>query len=470
MKNSSPIRHSERNEESLTIPQDEVRRATHREAERSLQVYPAKSLKGSYRVPGDKSISHRALMLGAMSDGTTDVQGFLPAADCLATLRCVRALGVRVDELSDTHLVVHGQGPAGLTEPEDVLDCGGSGTTIRLLAGILAAQLFFSVLTGNAQLRRRPMDRVTSPLQLMGASVQGRNGGTLPPLCIQGGRLQGIDYTLPVASAQVKSAVLLAGLQASSPTIVREPGPARDHTERMLRARGAAVESDGRGTVILTPGQALTAMDVLVPADISSAAFLIVAACLVPNSEITLRDVGINATRSGILDILLEMGADIALENQREIGGEPLADIVVKSSTLRGVEVGGAMIPRLIDEIPILALAATQAEGKTVIRDAAELRVKETNRIDTTAAELGRLGARIETRPDGFVVEGTAPLRGTEVDSHNDHRLAMTLSVAGLIAAGETVVRDTACIADSFPGFEAILEEATGTGARHAEH
>lgn len=470
MSDSSPISHSECGKESSPASQVDSLRPGHRDAKYSSRVCPAKSLKGNYRVPGDKSISHRALMLGAISKGTTDVQGFLPAIDCLATLRCVRALGVQVDELSDTHLVIHGQGLAGLTEPEVVLDCGGSGTTMRLLTGILAAQPFFSVLAGNAQLRRRPMDRVAGPLRLMGASVQGRGGGKLPPLCIQGGQLKGIDYALPVASAQVKSAVLLAGLLASGSTIVREPGPARDHTERMLKARGAAIGSDGHGTVSLTPGHELMAVDVLVPADISSAAFLIVAACLVPNSELMLRDVGVNTTRSGILDILLEMGADITLHNQREIGGEPLADIVVKSSVLRGVEVGGGMIPRLIDEIPILALAATQAEGQTVILDAAELRVKETNRIDTTAAELGKLGARITTRPDGLVIEGIAPLRGAEVDSHNDHRLAMTLIVAGLVASGETVVHDTACIADSFPGFEAILEEATAGGGCHAKH
>ncbi len=449
-------------------PQDCPGRPVHpmqRDGVQHLRVRPVRSLRGDYRLPGDKSISHRALLLGALSVGATDVQGFLPAADCLASLRCVRGLGVRVDELSATHLIVHGRGPDGLREPEDVLDCGGSGTTMRLLAGILAAQPFFSVLTGNAQLRRRPMDRVATPLRLMGAVVQGRSAGRLPPLCIAGRRLTGIDYRLPVASAQVKSAILLAGLWAATPTTVHEPGPARDHTERMLRARGAALECDGCGTVFLTPGQELRATDVVVPADMSSAAFLMVAACLTPDSEITLHDVGVNPTRSGILDVLLEMGADITLSGQREIGGEPLADMVARSSGLRAVEVGGAIIPRLIDEIPILALAATQAEGRTIIRDAAELRVKETDRIETTAAELRRLGAHIETRPDGLLIEGPTPLHGAQVNSHGDHRLAMTLAVAGLIAAGETLVEDTACIADSFPGFEDVLQEATETHA-----
>lgn len=417
-------------------------------------------LRGVYRVPGDKSISHRAVILGALSVGQTDVRDFLPATDCLATVRCVQSLGAQVEQLSDTHLLVRGRGVQGLVEPEDVLDCGGSGTTVRLLAGVLSGYPFCSVLTGNAQLRRRPMDRVARPLRAMGAAVAGRDNGRLLPLCIQGGHLRGIDYTLPVASAQVKSAVLLAGLFADSQTTIREPGPARDHTERMLVARGAVLKIDGKGTVCLEPGHELKAVDTLVPGDLSSAAFFIVAACLVPGSEVMLQNIGVNPTRSGILDALQSMGADLKLENLREIGGEPIADIVVRSSDLRGIEVSGPMIPRLIDELPILALAATQADGITTVKDAAELRVKETDRIATTSEELRRLGARVEPQPDGFVIEGPTPLYGSPVHSHGDHRLAMTLAIAGLLAQGRTLVHDTECIVDSFPGFEAALQQA----------
>ena len=429
----------------------------------SLEVSACSSFRGIFTVPGDKSISHRALMLAAISRGRTDIRGFLPAVDCLATLRCLRAMGVQVDELSDSHLIVHGNGLQGLAEPEDVLDCDGSGTTMRLLAGILAGRPSCSILTGNAQLRQRPMSRITGPLRSMGATVHGRDNGRLPPLFIRGGHLKGIDYTLPVASAQVKSAILLAGMQASGRTTIREPGPARDHTERMLKARGAAITSDGNGVVSVTAGRDLAAVDVLVPGDISSAAFFIVAACLIPHSEIVLRDIGVNPTRTGILDVLRDMGADITLTEQRKIGGEPVADILVRSSALRATAIGGATIPRVIDELPLLALAASQAEGVTTISDAAELRVKETNRIDTTAKELRKLASKIEVQPDGFVIEGPTPLQGTHVDSQGDHRLAMTLAIAGLLARGRTVVHDTACIADSFPDFETMLPIGIGS-------
>jgi len=422
-----------------------------------LHITPHAALRGTMRVPGDKSISHRALLLGALSSGRSDIQGFLPAADCLATLRCLRDLGVRIDEITETHLVVHGTGLSGWTEAADVLDCGGSGTTMRLLAGILASLPFYAVLTGSALLRKRPMARVVNPLREMGAQIWGRDGDRLPPLSIRGGSLHGIDCTLPVASAQVKSAILLAGLQADSPTTVREPGPARDHTERMLKARGAALHTAGDGVIRLEPGAALTAVDALVPGDISSAAFFIIAACLVPDSELRIEDVGINPTRTGILDALRDMGADIALDRVREIGGEPVADIIVRSSPLRGIAIGGETIPRLIDELPVLVLAAACAQGTTVIRDAAELRVKETNRIETTTTELRKLGARVAGQPDGFIIEGPARLHGTTVDSHGDHRLAMTLAIAGLLATGETVVTDTACMDDSYPQFEATL-------------
>jgi 3-phosphoshikimate 1-carboxyvinyltransferase len=325
---------------------------------------------------------------------------------------------------------------------------------MRLLAGILAGQPFRSVLTGNDSLRRRPMDRIALPLRVMGAHVETTEGR--PPLEITGGPLCPIDYTLPVASAQVKSAILLAGLYARGPTTVREPALSRDHTERMLQAMGAHLTVDGLA-VTLHPGSPLHARDTVIPGDISSAAFLLAAALLLPGSEVVLEGVGVNPTRTGILDVLGGMGAEVVLENPREVGGEPVADLTVRRSRLRATHIGGPLIPRLIDELPLIALVATQAEGVTVVQDAAELRVKESDRIATTVAELRKLGADIEARPDGFVIRGPTPLRGAEVESHGDHRLAMTLTVAGLIARGETVVQDTECIGDSFPGFEETL-------------
>ncbi len=432
-----------------------------------LTVRASGPLRGRIRVPGDKSISHRALLLGAIAQGATRVENFLPAADCLATLSCVRALGIEVERTSGRELIVRGRGLRGLREPSDVLDCRGSGTTMRLLAGILAGQPFYSVLTGSEQLRRRPMGRIAEPLRRMGATVLGRQGGRLPPLTIRGGGLRGIDYALPVASAQVKSAILLAGLYAEGPTTVHEPGPARDHTERMLRAQGARIEVRGRA-VTLYPGGELAGLEVTVPGDFSSAAFFIAAACLVPGSELVIEEVGVNPTRTGFLEVLRAMGAEVAVENRRERGGEPVADIVVRTEggdggpPLRGVEVGGELVPRMIDEFPILAVVATQAEGETVVRDAAELRVKETDRIAAIASELRKLGAHVGERPDGFVVEGPTRLVGARVDSHGDHRLAMSLAVAGLVAEGETIVEGAECIGDSFPGFEESWAALTG--------
>ena len=418
-------------------------------------------LRGHVRVPGDKSISHRALLLGAIAEGPSRVEGFLPADDCRVTLHLVRALGIRVQEHTPTTLTVHGRGLHGLQEPDEILSCGRSGTTMRLLAGLLAGQPFFSLLSGDAQLRRRPMGRVVEPLRQMGAAVMGRDGGRLPPLAIQGGDLHGIDYTLPIASAQVKSALLLAGLYADGPTTLRVPGPARDHTERMLLAMGAKLEAGDWG-VGISPGRSLQAVEVTVPGDFSSATFLLVSAILVPGSEFTIKEVGVNPTRTGLLDVLQAMGAGVTVQDERTVGGEPVADLTVRTSDLRGVEVGGDLVVRMIDEFPVLAVAATQAHGETVVRDAAELRVKETDRIATTAEELRRLGARIEPRPDGFVVYGPTPLAGNAVHSHGDHRLAMALAVAGLIAKGETVVQDVACIADSFPRFEVTLAHLGG--------
>jgi 3-phosphoshikimate 1-carboxyvinyltransferase len=427
----------------------------------ALRVEGGAPLRGRARVPGDKSISHRALMLGAIAEGTSRVENFLPSADCQATLGVVRALGVQVEEDSPTLLTVHGRGMRGLQEADDLLDCGRSGTTMRLLAGLLAGQPFFSVLSGDGQLRRRPMARIVDPLRLMGVTVMGRDGGRRPPLAIQGGSLKGIDYTLPVASAQVKSALLLAGLYAEGSTCLRVPGPARDHTERMLLAMGATLETGGWG-VALEPGEGLEAIDVAVPGDFSSAAFLLVAATLVSRSEITVEGVGVNPTRTGLLDVMREMGARIEHHDERILGGEPVANLTVRGTDLRAAEVGGDTVVRMIDEFPIVAVLASQAEGETVVRDAAELRVKETDRIATTVEELRRLGSQIDPCPDGFVVHGPTPLTGAAVHSHGDHRLAMALVVAGMIASGETVVQDVGCIADSFPGFGAALASLGG--------
>jgi 3-phosphoshikimate 1-carboxyvinyltransferase len=425
-------------------------------------------LGGQVSVPGDKSISHRALLLGAVADGPSRVEGFLPAADCLATLGAVRALGVSVEASSPTALTIHGRGLRGLQEPEDVLNCARSGTTMRLLAGLLAGQAFFSVLSGDPQLRRRPMRRIVDPLQRVGATVLGREGGHWPPLAIQGGALQGIEYTLPVASAQVKSAMLLAGLYAEGPTTLHVPGPARDHTERMLRAMGCALQgpepepgTPGH-TVQVLPVERLLATDLVVPGDLSSAAFVVVAAALLPGSDVAVLSVGMNPTRTGLLDVLGAMDADLLVDGERTVGGEPVADLTVRGSELCGIEVGGAIVVRMIDEFPILAVAATQAQGETIVRDASELRVKETDRIGTAVQELRRLGAEIEPRPDGFVVCGPTRLKGARVHSHGDHRLAMALTVAGLLASGETIVEDTDCIRDSFPGFKSTLARLGG--------
>jgi 3-phosphoshikimate 1-carboxyvinyltransferase len=429
-----------------------------------LTIRPGTPLRGQVQVPGDKSISHRALLLGAIADGVSHVEGFLPAADCLATLHTIQSLGIAVKRSSPTALQIVGRGLRGLREPEDILDCSRSGTTLRLMAGLLAGQPFTSVLTGEGQLRRRPMRRVVEPLREMGATILGRDGGRLPPLAIRGGDLRGIDYELPVASAQVKSALLLAGLYADSPTTLHVPGPARDHTERLLGAMGCELQAtagepglgDGQHLEI-RPAARLEPLQLDVPGDFSSAAFLAVAAALVPGSEVTITGVGLNPTRIGLLDALWAMGGRATLSGEHLAGGEPVADLTMQSSHLGGVEIGGETVVRMIDEFPILAVAATQAEGETLVRDAAELRVKETDRIATAVEELQRMGASIEAQPDGFAVSGPTPLRGTRVHSHGDHRLAMALSVAGLIARGETVVEDVGCIADSFPGFAGTL-------------
>ena len=421
------------------------------------------ALRGSVGVPGDKSISHRALMLGALAEGTSRVEGFLPSGDCLATVGCLRQLGIEIEPTTAgvaTSLIIRGRGLRGLRPPDAELDCRRSGTTMRLLAGILAGQRFGTVLGGAPQLLRRPMRRVTDPLRRMGARIRDTEGHG--PIFIDGVEdLRGGDHKLTVASAQVKSALLLAGLFAGEPLTISLPGPARDHTERMLAAQieprqdAAAPLTFGATSARLDASgiDRLRAIDRTVPGDISSAAFPLAAALVLSNSEITLTDIGINPTRTGLLDVLNSMGAEISLDHQRDQGGEPVADLTVCSSELTGTEVGGEMVVRMIDEFPILSLLATQARGTTVVRDAEELRVKETDRILNVVTELRKLGAVIEARSDGFVVEGPTRLQGAEVDSQGDHRLAMTLTIAGLIAEGETTVLGAECIPDSFPGF-----------------
>jgi 3-phosphoshikimate 1-carboxyvinyltransferase len=420
-----------------------------------LIVRPGGPLRGRGRVPGDKSISHRALLLGALTGGASHISGFLPSRDCLATLACLRALGVHVEAHDETTLTVRGR---GLQAPGAPLNCIRSGTTMRLLAGILAGQSFDCTLTGDPQLLRRPMRRITEPLRRMGAGIEATDDHA--PLAIHGRRLHGCDHRLAVASAQVKSALLLAGLYADGPTTVRQPGPARDHTERMLAAMGAAIKTSGLNVTldpspILRQAQdaALSPLTLHIPGDLSSAAFPLVAAALLPGSEVTIERVGVNPTRTGLLDVLRAMGAGVTVEDEHEQGGEPVADVTMRASDLAGAEVSGHTVVRMIDEFPVLAVAATQAYGTTIVRDAAELRVKETDRIATTVAELRVLGARIEPRPDGFIVEGPTPLRGGVVDSHGDHRLAMALAVAGLFAQGEVTIEHAECVPDSFPGF-----------------
>lgn len=425
----------------------------------TLTVSKAKSLRGRVRVPGDKSISHRAVMLGSIASGTTEVRGFLWGADCLSTVRCFRALGVNIieDQAAGT-VTIEGRGLRGLAEPDDVLDVGNSGTTMRLILGILAGQPFFSSLTGDASIRRRPMGRVVEPLRLMGARIWGRRGAELAPLCVTGGELYGIEYDLPVASAQVKSAILLAGLYAEEETILREPAPTRDHTERMLAAFGAGISADRAArTATVQGGAELAGQRVVVPGDLSSAAFFIAAAASLPGSEVRVEGVGLNPTRTGLLDALRAMGADIEVVASGEDGPEPVGDLVVRGSELRGITVGGDLVPRLIDEVPALAVAALAAEGETEIRDASELKVKESNRLEALAAELGRLGADIEELRDGLRIRGRRRLLGTMCSSRGDHRIAMALGMAGLLADGTTVVDDSDCIAVSYPGFERDL-------------
>jgi 3-phosphoshikimate 1-carboxyvinyltransferase len=424
-------------------------------------VRPARRLRGTIAVPGDKSISHRAAILNALAEGEATITNVLPGEDCLSTLRVLGALGVehRIDESgASPALWIRGVGLRGLREAGDVLDCGNSGTTMRLMSGVLSGIDASSVLTGDASLRTRPMARVVAPLREMGARIDGRDGGRLAPLTIRGGSLHGIRYPMPVASAQVKSAILLAGLCADGDTVVQEEEATRDHTERMLDAMGADIGREGLA-VRLTPGRPLRALSMRVPNDISAAAFWMVAATVHPDAEVRLTGIGMNPTRTGIIDALGAMGADLDVEEERVVAGEPVADVVVRSSRLTATDVGGEMLLRLIDEAPALAVAAAFAAGTTHIRDAAELRVKESDRIATTVAELARLGVAICEDADGMTVDGGQPIVGGDVHSHGDHRLAMALAAAALAGTGDVRIAGADAVAVSYPRFWDDLEQ-----------
>lgn len=424
-----------------------------------MKVKNTTCLNGTVSIPGDKSISHRSIMLAGLADTPVTITNFLHAADCWSTIHCMRLLGVSVEQDERGILTVKGNGLHGLTEPLDVLDAGNSGTTIRLLTGLLGAQPFFSILTGDASLRKRPMARVIAPLSKMGLKIIGREQSRYAPLAISSAeQVQGIEYDMPVASAQVKSAILLAALFASRATIISEPMPSRDHTERMFETFGIPVIRDSQ-TITIKPVQKLNApKQINVPGDISSAAFWLVAASIVPNSHLVLVNVGINPTRTGILDILKQMGADITITNERYSGQEPVADIIVRSAKLSGVTIEAEIIPRLIDEIPVLAVAALFAEGRTVVTGAEELRVKETDRLKAVSLELAKMGAQITETSDGLIIIGRQTLNFAVCNSHHDHRMAMALAVAGMAAQG-VEIEEPDCVKISYPDFFNILAE-----------
>lgn len=429
-----------------------------------IELTRRKYVRGESVPPPDKSISHRAVIFSALANGKSSVKNFLRAEDTLGTVSAFRDLGVRIEERGD-ELLIDGVGIHGLKEPADIIDCRNSGTTMRLLTGVLSGSSFFSVLSGDDSLRRRPMKRIITPLREMGASIWGRDGDRFPPLAIRGGALKPVSYHLPVASAQVKSAVLLAGLFAPGATEIIEPVRSRDHTERMLPAFGAAVTVDGL-SVTVQGGPRLEGRETVVPGDFSSAAFFMVAALLMKGSEVVIRNVGINPSRTGIIDVLKRMGGNIAVEGVREVSGEPVADIRCKGdSELKAVTVGADEVPLFIDEFPILCVAAARAEGVTAITGAGELRVKESDRIKAMAHELKKLGVELEEHADGISITGKAVLRGSEVESYGDHRIAMSLSIAALMAEGTTVINNASCVDISFPGFfEELRRLATDDG------
>lgn len=416
-----------------------------------MKYKKCRRLRGEVTIPGDKSISHRSVMFGSIAKGTTEIQGFLQGADCLSTISCFQKMGVTIENKGTT-VLVHGNGLRGLKKPDSILDCGNSGTTTRLISGILSAQDFSVTLTGDASIQKRPMKRIIDPLSQMGANIRSIHDNGCAPLVIQGSALKGIHYCSPVASAQVKSAILLAGLYAEGETRVTEPYVSRDHSERMLSCFGADIHTEDT-TAILQPAPELYGGRVMVPGDISSAAFFIAAGLTIPDSEILIKNVGINPTRAGILHVCRDMGADLTLMNPAEGKGEPSADILVRTSRLHGITIGGAIIPTLIDELPIIAAMACFAEGETVIKDASELKVKESNRIDVMVRSLSAMGADIEETEDGMVIRGGKTLHGAVIDSKLDHRIAMTFAIAGCLAEGETEILGAECVDISYPGF-----------------
>ena len=420
-----------------------------------MLIQPITSLRGTMEVPSDKSISHRAVMFGSLALGTTHITNFLMGADCLSTISCFRKLGIEI-EINGSDVTVHGKGLHGLTKSNDILDCGNSGTTVRLISGILSGQDFETTLTGDASIQKRPMKRVTLPLSQMGATIEAKDDNFCP-LHIKPHALKGITYESPVASAQVKSAILLAGLYADSPTTVIEPFVSRDHTERMLEALGATIKRDGTKVTIM-PCDELRAIPIVVPGDISSAAFFMVAGLITPGSDIVIKNVGINPTRDGIIRVFKEMGADITYLNENCDNGEPTADLLVRSSSLHGVTVGGEIIPTLIDEIPMIAVAAAYADGTTIIKDAAELKVKESNRIDTVVTNLKAMGCDIEATEDGMIIHGGKQLHGTSINTKKDHRIAMSFAIGALAADGVTEIQDADCVTISYPNFYEDVE------------
>jgi len=428
-----------------------------------LCVTPDKKLNGSCCVPGDKSISHRAALIGSMAEGKTVIHNFSKGDDCRRTLQCLKALGVEIQQ-ENAKLCIQGRGLNGFCEPDNLLDAVNSGTTLRLLLGLLTGQDFFSVITGDPSLCRRPMGRVIEPLVKMGAEIRARCDNTLPPICIRGtNSVHPLEYTLPIPSAQVKSAILLAGMNAKGQTTVVQQLPSRDHTERMLQYFGAPLTI--KDNVICLQGKRpIKGQEIRIPGDISSAAFIMVAAVLVPGSQVLIKDVGINPTRTGIIDVLRMMGAEIEVLDQRSWNGEPVADLMIRSGQLKGTEIKNPLLPRVLDEIPVLAVAAAAAEGETVISDAAELRVKETDRLKAIASELRKMKIEIKEKHDGLIIRG-GQLRAARVKSWGDHRMAMALAVAGLIADGETVIEDADCIDISFPDFPDVMK-ALGAGIR----
>lgn len=422
-----------------------------------MNLQKVSSLKGELTIPGDKSISHRAIMFGAISKGLTQITNFLQGADCLSTISCFQKLGIEIENKQNI-ILIHGKGLHGLSASKDLLDVGNSGTTTRLLSGILSGQPFVSTLNGDASIQKRPMDRIITPLKKMGAAIESLPNNGCTPLKISPAKLTGIHYVSPVASAQVKSAVLLAGLYADGATCVTEPVLSRNHTELMLQYFGGSITTKDT-TATLSPVCELFGQNVLVPGDISSAAYFMAAAAIVPNSEILLKNVGINATRNGMLVVMKEMGANITLQNEQIISGEPVADILIKTSNLKGVTIGGDLIPTLIDEIPILSILAACAEGTTIIQDAQELKVKESNRIDVMVDNLCKMGVNVTKTEDGMIIKGGRPLKGATIETHLDHRIAMSFAVASLIAEGTTTLDNSTCVTISYPNFYNDLDK-----------